>query len=90
MYGGPNLPETVDLATLGSGGVVIFGADAGDISSHFVDAADVNGDEIDDLVIGARFADGRDDQASGAGESYVIYGRVTLSGTIDLCCDERR
>jgi hypothetical protein len=45
---------------------------------------DFNGDGIDDLLIGARFADGPDDSREDAGEAYVIFGSRDLRGTIDL------
>jgi hypothetical protein len=55
---------------------VLNGINSGDDSGRSVSAAgDVNGDGIDDLVIGANHADpgGR----SSAGESYVVFGRDT-------------
>jgi hypothetical protein len=38
-------------------------------------AGDVNGDGIDDLIVGALFAS--PGGQSGAGESYVVFGRST-------------
>jgi len=58
----------------GSRGFVLAGIDTGDRSGNSVSAAgDINGDGIDDLIIGAYHADpgGRSD----AGESYVVLGR---------------
>ena len=57
----------------GSIGFVLTGSDAKDYSGYSVSAAgDVNGDGIDDLIIGAYGADpGRDNHA---GESYVVFG----------------
>jgi len=49
-----------------------------------VAVGDFNDDGIDDLLIGARFADGPDDSRQGAGEAYVIFGSRDLKGTIDL------
>jgi len=64
----------VELGDLdGSDGFVINGIDADDYSGASVDGAgDVNGDGIDDVVIGARSADA--DGFSDAGESYVVFG----------------
>jgi glycosylphosphatidylinositol phospholipase D len=58
----------------GSKGFVLKGIDLNDRSGRRVaDAGDVNGDGVDDLIIGARDAD-PNGQAS-AGESYVVFGR---------------
>ena len=58
----------------GSRGFVLAGVDAGDYSGFSVSAAgDINGDGIDDLIIGAYHADPGED--SNAGESYVVFGR---------------
>ncbi|WP_256091012.1 Ig-like domain-containing protein, partial [Nostoc sp. KVJ20] len=57
----------------GSNGFVINGINAGDDSGYSVSSAgDINGDGIDDLIIGARFAD--PNGQSGAGSSYVVFG----------------
>jgi len=60
----------------GSEGFVLQGVDANDNSGWSVSGVgDINGDAIDDLIIGAYGADpnGR----NGAGESYVVFGRTT-------------
>jgi hypothetical protein len=60
----------------GSQGFVLRGIDPGDRSGCWVSrAGDVNGDGIDDLVIGARTAD--PNGISDAGETYVVFGRTT-------------
>ncbi len=77
-------PASVDLASLdGSNGVVLLGEAAEDDSGSAVAAAgDVNGDGIDDVIIGARFAD---PNGEGSGRSYVIFGSDTpFSASIDL------
>jgi hypothetical protein len=57
----------------GSNGFAINGIAASDFSGYSVSSAgDVNGDGIDDLIIGARFAD--PNGISDAGQSYVVFG----------------
>jgi hypothetical protein len=72
---------TVDLATLTpSQGFVIEGALADDAAGYSVSTAgDVNGDGIDDLIVGARDAD---TGGLSSGEAYVIYGQAGATRTI--------
>jgi hypothetical protein len=75
-----NFPILFPLAGLmvgdGRDGFAITGIDAYDFSSFPVNAAgDINGDGIDDVVIGALHADPRGRES--AGESYVVFGRDT-------------
>lgn len=49
---------------------------------------DFNGDSVDDLLIGAPFADRADDpDDADAGEAYVIFGSAGLSGGLDLAAE---
>ncbi|MBH8556324.1 FG-GAP repeat protein, partial [Nostocaceae cyanobacterium CENA357] len=70
----PKLISVFNLSTLnGSNGFVINGINSGDSSGSSVSSAgDINGDGIDDLIIGAIFADSNGQ--SGAGSSYVVFG----------------
>ncbi|EDX82844.1 FG-GAP repeat domain protein [Synechococcus sp. PCC 7335] len=65
---------SLELSALdGSNGFVLNGIDDGDASGRSVSSAgDVNGDGIDDLVIGAPNAD--PNEIRSAGESYVVFG----------------
>ena len=78
---------SIDLETLdGDNGFVILGINEGDTSGRSVSGAgDVNGDGINDLIIGAPYAD-ISSSYSAEGESYVIFGSLNLgnSGSIEL------
>ena len=48
-------------------------------------AGDMNGDGINDLIIGANFGDGPGDTRDAAGDSYVVFGRAGgFGGTLNL------
>ncbi|ELR96644.1 S-layer family protein [Gloeocapsa sp. PCC 73106] len=85
---GKNTPfsPTLNLSTLnGTNGFTLNGINAYDNSGYSVSSAgDVNGDGIDDLIIGAY---GGDPNGGASGESYVVFGApppsisVTVSPT---------
>jgi Ca2+-binding RTX toxin-like protein len=89
--------SALDLSTLnGTTGFRIDGINVGDLSGVSVSSVgDVNGDGFDDLIIGAFAADPGGD--SGAGESYVVFGKSggfgsaldlsTLNGTTGFRLD---
>lgn len=87
VFGGQSFGAVVDLATLGQtgglAGFLLAGVDADDGSGYSVDAAgDVDGDGIDDLLIGTRIAN--QPGAARAGESYVVFGGQTFGSQVDL------
>jgi hypothetical protein len=66
----------------GTGGFVINGIDTGDQSGRWVSgAADVNGDGLADVIVGAHFADPNGNL--NAGECYVIFGKSD-GGAVNL------
>lgn len=79
---------TVNLATIaaGTGGFVIYGQDAGDLSGTSVSAAgDINGDGFNDLIIRADGGDAAGNAKNFAGDTYVLFGRASGWGVpIDL------
>ncbi len=87
IFGGNQFDAPIDLATLdGTNGFTIFGREAGDQSGRDVHAGDINGDGVDDLLIGAFSADGPNNERPDAGETYVIFGgsNFTFDAEIDL------
>ena len=79
IYGTDSYAATIELSSLGSGdgsdGFVITGIATDDDSGLSVSAAgDVNGDSIDDLVIGAPQGHGNNIGAK-PGEGYVVFGK---------------
>jgi hypothetical protein len=88
VFGGPGVGTggSLDLSSLnGANGFVLNGIDADDRSGWSVSSAgDVNGDGVDDVIIGAYYAD--PNGQSGAGESYVVFGGpgVGTGGSLDL------
>ncbi|MDJ1305628.1 MAG: hypothetical protein MRQ09_05285 [Candidatus Midichloria sp.] len=67
----------------GSNGLVIYGIKSGDYAGASVGGArDINGDGIDDIIIGAPSAspNGKAD----AGQVYVIFGKSSFGTSLEL------
>ncbi|UCE19119.1 MAG: FG-GAP repeat protein [Gemmatimonadota bacterium] len=82
--------HTIDLSSV-SADITVCGAHEHDEFGKSVSSGDVNGDSIDDIIIGAYHADPPD--CENAGETYVIYGSGNFppnhivdlnSGTADI------
>lgn len=84
LLGSPGSPHTID--TNSSTSVMkVLGASDGDMLGFSVAAADVNGDGITDLIIGAPAASFNDTTRKNTGAVYVIFGSSSGPGaTIDL------
>ncbi len=73
VFGDPNM-GSMNLADLGDGGYVIHGAKLDDAASEAAFVGDVNGDGLDDVVVGAYEADNNARLTSGS--AYVVYGKT--------------
>ncbi|MEN0064114.1 MAG: FG-GAP-like repeat-containing protein [Myxococcota bacterium] len=79
LYGGNSLTGTLDIV---NANLEVVGEASNDFAGRVSSAGDVNGDGVDDLLIGAS---GNDEGGSGAGAAYMIFGSTTrLTGTLDL------
>ncbi|NEQ69558.1 MAG: hypothetical protein F6K21_29525 [Symploca sp. SIO2D2] len=86
VFGSSNgFSASFNLSSLdGTNGFIFNGIHRGDISGRSVSSAgDINGDGIDDLILGAEFA--APNGNSGAGQSYVVFGSSNgFSASLDL------
>jgi len=72
FFGGPD-----QAGGSASGADVIFGSElAGDRMGSWIDVADVNGDFVDDILIGSPFSSVT---ATRAGRAYVVFGTSLLA-----------
>jgi hypothetical protein len=78
VFLGPFQADETRDGGAGDNDAVIYGADPGDQAGRAVGAADVNGDGIDDIVIGVPFADGPAEDREDAGEAVVVIGSSLL------------
>ena len=83
----PSPPPPSASATTQAGGlptdrVSFYGADEGDQAGSIV-SGDFNGDGIEDIVLGAAFADGPDNTRADAGEAYVFLGPFAAGAALD-------
>ena len=78
-----NFASSLNVSTLdGTNGVRIDGEASGDnLGVRVSGLGDVNGDGIDDFMIGAT---GKDDAGSNAGAAYVVFGKTTWGATASL------
>ncbi|HEY77306.1 MAG TPA: hypothetical protein G4O00_14210, partial [Thermoflexia bacterium] len=78
------LTGTVDLDST-SADLTVYGPGVTYALGRFVAAGDINGDGVDDLLMGADYASV--DGYTRNGAVYVLFGSSSLSGTVDLYTD---
>ena len=83
VFGRSTLPGNIDLAET-EPDITIFGGIEGDTLGFSVLGADVNGDGLDDILVGAPGASNKDDPRTDQGEVYVFFGSAELGGTLDI------
>ena len=79
LFGGPDVPSSIDLAQSPSGVAGLYGADDGDLMAH-VAVGDLEGDGESELLVAAISADGPDNRRTDAGDLYVMD--VTTVGAL--------
>lgn len=94
VYGPIPKGASIDLGgvfTPGIGPTTIYGADAGDQFGSSLATGDINGDGLDDIIIGAPYADGFGNKKDDTGEVYVILGKsgLPLTAIIDIAEQEQ-
>jgi hypothetical protein len=84
ILGAISFPSVIDLFDLGSYNVIIYGVNTQERFGAALGTADVNGDKIDDLVIGAPDADGWRATRPDAGDVFIVFGSYQPPSVIDL------
>jgi len=88
---GPVAQDGVVDAALSEQDLTIYGTDTDDKLAQYVyllATGDFDGDGTTDILVGSEAADGPGNARNLGGEAYVIFGRPTISGTIDLALSE--
>ncbi len=83
IFGSAGIGGLVDLAARPPD-LLVIGADLDDELGASLAGGDINGDGVDDLIIGAPHAAAAGNTKAEAGEAYVVFGSPTLGGTLDL------
>ncbi len=81
VFGGDTLLDGVDVTDLSANEGLVLTGEANSFAGRAISSAgDVNGDGIDDILVGAEFTG-----AANPGAAYVVYGAQTLGANdIDL------
>lgn len=88
IFGRGSLEGEIDLAR-DEVGLHIFGALPGDNLGFGVAAGDLNGDGVDDVIVGAPGSNGLENIRTDLGEAYVIFGGPDLGGVVETAKTEQ-
>lgn len=83
VLGSAGLPGTIDLAR-DEQDVIVLGGDDNDTLGFSLEAGDVTGDGIDDLLMGARGDNGDGNAGNRVGAVYILTGAPELPAVVDL------
>jgi hypothetical protein len=81
VFGRPDLARGVDAAR-GEQDVTLLGIDSGDLMGVALASGDVDGDGVDDLILGASGARGPDENRGSSGEVYVVLGSPEIAASL--------
>jgi hypothetical protein len=80
--------HALDLTQPGNDVVTVYGVDAGDrLGKSVAGVGDINGDGLDDLLIGGDRSSGLNNGKELAGDAYVLLGRTQWPQVLDLAVD---
>jgi hypothetical protein len=81
-YGRSKPSPVLDLST--SPDITFTGIDNQDLLGRALATGDINGDNIDDIILSASYGDGNNNNKMNCGEVYIIYGNKSLPSTWSL------
>ena len=83
VFGGDAIEGTVEIAR-DQQDLSVYGAAEQDTLGFSLASGDIDGDGIDDLIMGARLGNGPGNTISRAGQVYIVPGSAQLPSSIDL------
>ncbi|MCB9358128.1 MAG: FG-GAP repeat protein [Calditrichaeota bacterium] len=93
IFGEANMPDTINLAAgmpenstifWGAHGIENAGEVAGDCLGEEITVADINGDGIQDVMLGAFRTDGRNNDIFWGGGNFLMYGQYDWPAQVDF------
>jgi hypothetical protein len=88
VFGSDDLSGVADTAK-NEQDLMIIGADQNDALGFCATSGDINGDDIDDIILVAQRADGVGEGRQTSGDAYVVFGSRDLGGTVDIAKGEQ-